>query len=126
MSSPFGARNCALVTPDYVPVADVADVGPGSAIAVDVGGRSVALFNVDGTFYALENYCPHQGAPLADGWLDGTTVTCTWHAWCFNLTDGSMTLGAFARVDPFDVKVEDGRVLVSATPRPETPRPGTP
>jgi nitrite reductase (NADH) small subunit len=113
-----GPRNCPLVSTDsFVPVASVADVGPGSALAVEVGGRDVALFNVDGTFYAIENSCPHQGAPLVDGWVEGTTVTCTWHAWCFNLTDGSMTLGSFAQVDPYDVRVENGQIFVSRTPR---------
>jgi nitrite reductase/ring-hydroxylating ferredoxin subunit len=101
----------------FVNVAAAADLGPGSSLAVVVDGRDVAVWNVGGTYYALENYCPHQGAPLVDGWVEGTTVTCTWHAWCFNLTDGSMTLGAFAKADAYDVKVEDGRILVSRKPR---------
>jgi nitrite reductase (NADH) small subunit len=104
----------------FVDVAAAADLGPGASLAVQVDGREVALWNVGGTYYALENYCPHQGAPLVDGWVDGTTVTCTWHAWCFNLTDGSMTLGAFAKADPYDVKVEAGRLLVSRKPRAAT------
>ncbi len=107
-----------MSTESYVPVAAAADIAPGTAKTVVVEGREIALFNVGGTFYALDNSCPHQGGPLAAGWLDGTTVTCSWHAWCFNLTDGTMTLGAFARVDPFDVRVEDGQVFVSSTPRP--------
>jgi nitrite reductase/ring-hydroxylating ferredoxin subunit len=106
----------------FVPVAKATDVKPDHPRTVVVDGREIALFNVGGTIYALENSCPHQGAPLADGWLAGTTVTCTWHAWCFNLTDGTMTLGAFARVAAFDVKVEDGTVLLSRTPRPAARR----
>ena len=103
----------------FVPVGAVADIAPGTAKTVAVEGGEVAVFNVDGTFYAVDNYCPHQGGVLAEGWLEGTTITCPWHAWCFNLTDGTMTLGGFARVDPYDVRVEDGRVFVSRTPRPE-------
>jgi nitrite reductase (NADH) small subunit len=121
MTSPSGARNSALVSTDYVPVAAVADVGPGSALAVEVDGRGIALFNVGGTYYAIENYCPHQGAPLVDGWVDGTTVTCSWHGWCFDLTDGFMAHGRHARVDPFAVKVEAGQVLVCRNPTPEPP-----
>ena len=102
----------------FVPVARVADIGPGSSAAVTVAGRDVALFNIDGVFYALENACPHQGAPIDDGFIDGLTVTCPWHGWCFRLTDGQMTLGAFAHVDAFEAKIEGGNVLVSRTPRP--------
>ncbi len=107
------------MAPDpFVTVARAADVKPGHPLTVSVEGRELALFNVDGIVYALENACPHQGAPLADGWVEGTTVTCTWHAWCFNLTDGRMTHGAFAGVDTFEVAIVDGNVRVSRDPRP--------
>jgi nitrite reductase (NADH) small subunit len=114
-----GARTCATVTTEFVHVGAVADIAPGTAKTVAVDGREIAVFNADGTFYALDNICPHQGAALADGWLDGKTVTCPWHAWCFNLADGTMPIGNFAAVDPYDVRVEDGQVSVSRTPRPD-------
>ena len=98
-------------------VAHAADVAPGTGTTVVVGQREIALFNVAGTFYALDNTCPHQGGPLAEGWIEGTTVTCPWHAWCFKLTDGKMTLGDYASVDAFDVRVDNGDVAVSRTPR---------
>ncbi len=100
----------------FVCVARVADVKPGHPHTVDLDGREVALFNVGGTFYAIENGCPHQGAPLADGWVEGTTVTCPWHAWCFSLTDGRMTMG-FDGVHAFDVKIAEDQVWVSRRPR---------
>jgi nitrite reductase (NADH) small subunit/3-phenylpropionate/trans-cinnamate dioxygenase ferredoxin subunit len=106
------------VSPDpYVPVAAVADVHPGRSRTVEIDGREIAVFNAGGAFYAIDNTCPHQGAALSEGWVEGTTVTCPWHAWCFNLTDGTMTIGAFAAVDAFDVKVADGTIFVSRTPR---------
>jgi nitrite reductase (NADH) small subunit/3-phenylpropionate/trans-cinnamate dioxygenase ferredoxin subunit len=105
------------VNDDFVTVAHVADVAPGSAKTVVVGQREIALFNVAGTFYALDNTCPHQGGPLSEGWIEGTTVTCPWHAWCFKLADGKMTLGDYASVDAFDVRVEGDRVAVSRAPR---------
>jgi nitrite reductase (NADH) small subunit/3-phenylpropionate/trans-cinnamate dioxygenase ferredoxin subunit len=106
------------VSPDpYVPVAAVADVQPGRSRTVLVDGREIAVFNAGGAFYAIDNTCPHQGAALSEGWVEGTTVTCPWHAWCFNLTDGTMTLGAFAAVDAFDVKFADGTIFVRRTPR---------
>lgn len=102
---------------DYVTAARVGDVAPGTGKAVVVGEREIALFNVEGRYYALDNTCPHQGGPLAEGWLDGAVVTCPWHAWTFKLSDGKMTLGDFARVDTFDVRVEGDDIRVSRTPQ---------
>ncbi len=105
------------VSDDFVTVARTADVASGTAKAVVVGGREIALFNVGGCFYALDNTCPHQGGPLAEGWIEGTHVTCPWHAWTFKLEDGKMTLGDFASVDVFDVAVEGDVVRVRRQPR---------
>ena len=102
---------------DFVRVARVADVPPGTALTVVAGAREIALFNVGGTFYAVDNTCPHQGGPLAEGWVEGTRVTCPWHAWTFELTNGAMTLGDYASVDVFDVRIEGDSVLVSERPR---------
>ena len=103
---------------DFVTVARVADVAPGTGKAVVAGDGEIALFNVEGRFYALDNTCPHQGGPLAEGWIEGTLVTCPWHAWTFKLDDGKMTLGDYASVDTFDVRVERDEVQVNRTPRP--------
>ncbi len=102
---------------EFVAVARTADIAPGKGAAVLVGDREIALFNVGGAFYAIDNTCPHQGGPLADGWIEGDTVTCPWHAWCFRMKDGTMTLGDYATVDAFDVRVDGDVVTVSRTPR---------
>lgn len=102
---------------DYVTAARVGDVAPGTGKAVVVGEREIALFNVEGRYYALDNTCPHQGGPLAEGWVDGAAVTCPWHAWTFKLSDGKMTLGDFARVDTFDVRVEGDAVRINRIPK---------
>lgn len=110
---------------EYVRVAHVAEVAEGTAVPVQVGGREVALFHVEGAFYALRNRCPHQGGPLCEGHLQSggeiPTVTCPWHAWTFKLTDGKMLAG-FSLVDTYEVRVEDGQVAVCATPRPRPQR----
>jgi nitrite reductase (NADH) small subunit len=110
------------VSDEFVTVARVADVAPGTAKAVIVGQREIALFNVDGTFYALDNTCPHQGGPLAEGWIEGTRVTCPWHAWTFDLTTGGMTLGDFACVDTFEVRIDNDAVRVARRSRAEPNR----
>jgi len=106
----------------FVPVGAAADIAPGKSAVVLVDSTEIAVFNAGGTFYALDNTCPHQGASLSEGLVKGTTVTCPWHSWCFNLTDGSMTVGAWASVETYDVKVEDGQIAVSRAPRPRPPR----
>jgi nitrite reductase/ring-hydroxylating ferredoxin subunit len=100
----------------FVRVTDSAGVPPGKARAFFVGAYEVALFNIDGTYYALENACPHQGGPIADGWIEGVTVTCPWHAWCFDLRTGGLTLGDLATIPRFEVRVEQDGVYLSTEP----------
>jgi len=104
---------------NFVRVARASDIPPGSVCAYAVGRYEVALFNVDGEFYALENSCPHQGGPIADGWMEGPLVTCPWHGWCFDVRTGKMTLGDFARVTAFAVRRQGEDLYVSAEPAAE-------
>lgn len=101
----------------FVPVAQVADIPAGESRAYVVGDREIAVFNVDGVFHAIENACPHQGGPLAEGWIEGKIVTCPWHAWCFDVTTGAMTLGGYTTVDAFDVALDGTTVTVASEPR---------
>ncbi len=71
-------------------IARTDDVPPGTAICVEVEGRRVALFNVGGTYYAIDDECPHSGGPLSEGDVDGNRVECPWHGAVFDLTDGSV------------------------------------
>lgn len=104
-------------TDDFVRVARAADVAPGRAVTVLVGGRELALFHLGGRFYAAENACPHQGGPLCEGWTQGTSVTCPWHAWTFDLKTGTLDEDDEPVLDVYDVRVEDGEIMVSRTPR---------
>jgi nitrite reductase/ring-hydroxylating ferredoxin subunit len=103
--------------PKFVPVSRVDQIPPGTSKAFAVGDYEVAVFNVGGTFYAIENTCPHQGGPLSEGWLEGPIVTCPWHAWCFDVRTGKMTLGDLAAVEAFEVQILDSTVAISSEPR---------
>lgn len=106
--------------PEFVRVARLSEIPEGGVKSVAAGEYQIALFNAGGRLYALEDFCPHQGAPLADGWLDSRacTVTCSWHGWSFDLRNGDMTLGdGFEGVPSFEVKVEGDDVYVALTPR---------
>jgi nitrite reductase (NADH) small subunit len=69
-------------------VAKAEDIEIGKSIAVTCNHESVAIFNVDGTLFACTNRCPHAGAPLQNGFLNGTVLTCPWHGWRFDLAAG--------------------------------------
>lgn len=103
----------------FVRVACRQDIPPEEGRAFTLGRYEIAVFNLGGEYYALENSCPHQGGPLADGWLEGPLVTCPWHGWCFDVRSGKMTLGDFARVPRFDVDVRGEDLFVSTEPADE-------
>ncbi len=94
-------------------VARVSDVVPGSGMRVDVEGRRIALFNMQGAVYAIDDTCPHRGGPLGEGELDGVTVTCPWHGATFDVRTGAVT-GPPARngVQSFHVRVEGDDVVI--------------
>lgn len=73
----------------FVKVAVVQDVPPGKAKQVKVGNKTLAVFNVNGTFYAIDDTCPHRGAPLSEGELEGHEVVCPWHSAAFDVTTGA-------------------------------------
>lgn len=75
---------------DYMKVAQTTEIEPGQARLVDVKGRSIALFNVDGQFFALDNTCTHKGGPLAEGEISGHEVTCPWHGAMFDVRTGEV------------------------------------
>ncbi len=114
-----------MIQPDipseFVRIHGAADIPPGAGRAFSVGRYEVAVFNVGGELFALENSCPHQGGPLADGWLEQSLVTCPWHGWCFDVRSGKMTLGDFARVPRFTVRRDGGDLVVSTEPLEEEP-----
>ena len=71
----------------------VADVKPGQIKMVTVGDVAVAVYNVDGAFFATQNTCTHTGGPLNEGSTDGVKVVCPWHGSCFDVTNGSVVAG---------------------------------
>ena len=100
----------------FVCVADRSALARNSTIVRNVGPYEVAIFDVDGELFALENACPHQGGPLAEGSVERGVVTCPWHAWRFNVQTGCMTLGEFASVPRFAVIADEGRIWLGEEP----------
>lgn len=96
----------------WIRIAQIDDCPPGTAIERVAGDRIVALFNVEGSFYALDGVCPHQGGPLGKGCLAGPILTCPWHGWQFDVRSGQHQLSRTLVQPRFDVRIEGGDVLV--------------
>jgi 3-phenylpropionate/trans-cinnamate dioxygenase ferredoxin component len=71
-------------------VTELKDLPPGTGKAFTIADRRIAFFNVDGRIFAIDDRCPHEGASLAEGTLDGTTVICPWHTAEFDVTCGKV------------------------------------
>ncbi len=84
---------------------------PGKVGQYETQGVDVCLANVNGELSAMDNWCPHRRGPLGEGWIEGNTVVCPWHAWSFDLKTGDCPEER-AHVDVFAVKVEGEDVLV--------------
>ena len=95
-----------------VRVARAADVPTGGGRVFEVAGRTVAVFNVDGRFYAIDNECSHRGGPLADGDLEGKVVVCPWHAWRWDVTTGANVNNPAVRVACYPIVERDGSLFV--------------
>ena len=93
-------------------VARTTDIEPGAGAVVDVGGRRLAVFNVEGVFYAIDNSCPHRGGPLGEGDLVGAVVRCPWHGYRYDVRTGVHQVNASFKVPCYPVTVEDGAVFV--------------
>ena len=75
-------------------------------------GTEVALFNIDGHFCAIENFCPHKGYPLADSRLYGSTVECDLHGWRFDVRTGACFTEPGCSIEAYEVVVEDGMIKI--------------
>lgn len=97
----------------FVTVAKVDEIPPGSVKRVIVGGQAIAVFNVDGEFYALEDRCSHEEALLSEGEVDEDVVECPKHGARFNIRTGkNLTLPAVYPVKTYPVRVEGDAVKV--------------
>jgi nitrite reductase (NADH) small subunit len=98
--------------PTWTQLARVDDLPVGASKECVAAGRVIALFNVNGRFYALDGVCPHQGGPLGHGLLEGCVVTCPWHGWQFDVTTGQHQFNAQIVQPHFEVRVDGEWILV--------------
>ena len=97
----------------FIKAADLNELQPGQVKMVAGEGGEIALCNVDGTYYAVDNICPHMGAPLCEGDLDGTDIWCPVHGAAFDVTNGEvLSPPAYENLTCFPVRVTDSAIEV--------------
>jgi nitrite reductase (NADH) small subunit len=72
----------------------------------------IAVFHMEDRYYAIDDFCPHQGASLAGGWVHEGCVACPWHAWRFNLEDGAWLDNPKIKVETYPVTIQGDDILV--------------
>lgn len=93
-------------------VAAASELSPGEGKVVSADGTEIALFNVDGSFRAINNTCRHRGGPLGEGSLEGSVVTCPWHGWQYEVTTGATLINPAVTVPVYRVEVQGDDVFV--------------
>ncbi len=98
---------------DFVKVAKASEVIQGKITMVEAGGKTIALFNLNNNYYALDNECTHVGGPLCEGAIDGEEVICPWHGARFKITTGEVTEEpAPENLETYNVRLADGNIEI--------------
>lgn len=97
---------------DYITIFKTGDLAPGTSTTVEVKETKIALFNVGGSFYAIDNTCLHRSGPLGEGFLNDKTVTCPWHGWEYNVETGKCETNPNLCVKRYDVKLDGDNVKI--------------
>lgn len=101
---------------EFTTVARGGEIPEGRGKAFPVGGRRIAVFFVDGEYYALDDSCPHMGAPLSLGDVRDGMVICDRHLWSFRLADGVCPDAEQLKAETFEVRVEGDEIQVRVPP----------
>jgi nitrite reductase (NADH) small subunit len=97
----------------FVRAAKKDEVPPGSIREFQLDGTTIALANVDGKFFAINNTCLHRGGPLGEGELEGKVVTCPWHGWQYDVTTGKVVLNPSVGVDCYTLELRGDDIFVN-------------
>jgi nitrite reductase/ring-hydroxylating ferredoxin subunit len=98
----------------FIQVATTRELSPGQSKFVEVNNKRIALFNVGGHYYAIDDTCPHRGGPLSEGDVEGETAICPWHGAIFDLRTGAVTRPpAAVGVTSYAVRVEGEQIEIA-------------
>ena len=101
--------------PQRIDLCSAADVSPGSALKVETGGLVLAVFNVDGEYYVMDDLCSHGPGSLSEGEIDGEIVECNFHNGAFHIPTGRIEAPpCMVPLRTYSVQVHDGKVFIEA------------
>ncbi len=100
---------------EFVEAIELDQIPSGQGTTITIANKAIALFNIDGQIYAIDDACPHAGSSLGWGKLEGSMVTCRAHGLKFNLTKGCMANNPEVALTTYPVQVMDGKVMIAIT-----------
>lgn len=104
---------------EFIPIAEVEEVGDGDRLFIEIDGAMIALFNLGGEYYAIADLCSHDDGPVAEGDLEGHEIICPRHGARFDIRSGEvLSLPAAVDIPAYPVRVEDGEIQIGV-PRQE-------
>lgn len=93
-------------------VASVGEIPPGKSLKVKLGNEYIAIFNHSGSFYAIQNRCPHQNADLADGYIRNNQVYCPMHNWAFDIKTGAFAFNPGQKIKTYPVEIRNNEIFI--------------
>ena len=97
---------------DFKTIAKVGSIPEGEGKAFPFAGKMIAVFNDGGTYRAIDDFCPHMGASLAEGHLEDGKVACPWHSWCFDVTTGKWCDNPTLSVAAYEIQVDGDEIQI--------------
>jgi nitrite reductase/ring-hydroxylating ferredoxin subunit len=98
---------------EFKTIATKSEIPAGQGKIFEIDGNSIAVWNVNGNYYAFQSVCPHRGGPVGEGEMEGNVITCPWHGWSFDVTTGVSPINPAAKLTCYQVQVEGEQIKVN-------------
>ena len=99
---------------DFIEVANIKEISENQAKIIEHNEKQIAIFNINGNFYAISNVCLHRGGPIGEGFVNEFNITCPLHGWQYDLKTGQCNTAPGAKLETYQLKVEGDKILISA------------
>jgi len=97
---------------NFIKASKKSEIPEGHGKSITLEGHALGIFNIGGNVCAIDNTCKHRGGPLGDGELNGSTVTCPWHGWQYDVTSGACATNPGVSQKKYNIKLEEDDIFV--------------
>lgn len=97
---------------EFRTIAHTGEIPPGQGKIFEIDGNPIAIWNLNGNYYAFQSVCPHRGGPVGEGEVEGNVITCPWHGWSFDVTTGVSPINPAAKLTKYDVQIEGDEIKI--------------